>query len=315
MSENRLRLFDPHRFQHDRPVYGVGGQNVFADQMTAYGPPFLELFVVLAVADAGNIVDQCVKPDITDVVAVERQFDSPGEAGFRTRDAEVAERLVQEAERFIGPEQRHDEKRMGLDVVDQPVLILAHPEKIVGFGDFVGLAAALGTEGVPVQVLFLEETFAGHTVTPFVFVLVDFAAVVQVLQDFLHHFFMERHGGADEIIVGNIEGLPEFLETQHGGVALFLGRDADLFGGLLDFLPVFVGAGQEKRRHALFAMIAGQYVAEHGGVGMADVRLVIDVIDRGGDVIFVRQFQEFFKIFDFAHGRPSLLCSEKIVIL
>ena len=77
VGEDGLGHFDVHGAEHGRPVDGVGGKNVLADQVIGGRPPLLERFVVLPVADAGDVVDQRVEPDVADVVAVERKFDSP----------------------------------------------------------------------------------------------------------------------------------------------------------------------------------------------------------------------------------------------
>jgi len=55
-------------------------------------------------------------------------------------------------------------------------------------------------------------------------------------------------------------------------------------GGALDFLTVLVGAGEEPRVNAEGTFAAGNGVGDDGGVGVADVRARVDVINRGGEV-------------------------------
>ena len=54
--------------------------------------------------------------------------------------------------------------------------------------------------------------------------------------------------------------------------------------GLLDLLAVLVGAGEEEDLAAVQAHEAGQRVAGERGVGVADMRGVVDVVDRRRDV-------------------------------
>ena len=51
---------------------------------------------------------------------------------------------------------------------------------------------------------------------------------------------------------------------------------------------MFVGPGQEEGVVSHRGMKAGQDVGQHGGVGVSDMRFVIDIINRRGDVIVVR---------------------------
>ena len=73
-----------------------------------------------AVTDRRDIVDERVEPHIADIILIERQLDAPGEAGLRTRDAEVFQRLAEESERLVGAERRLDEVRVLGDVLDEP---------------------------------------------------------------------------------------------------------------------------------------------------------------------------------------------------
>ncbi len=256
------------------------GENVFADELVRGGPPLVEFGVVAFVADGGDVVEQRVEPDVGDELLVERQLDAPREARFRPRDAEVLQLFgFEEAEGFVGAEVGLDELRMGFDVVDEPLLIFAHAEEVVGLDDSVDFAPALRAVAVD-EVFFGEEALAADAVPAFVFCAVDFVAVVEILQHFLNDDFVTLFGGADEIVVGDFETLPQLLEADNGLVALLLRRQSVFIGGLLDLLAVFVGAGQEPGRGAEKAVIAGEHVGQNGGVRVADVRLVVHIIDR-----------------------------------
>ena len=175
---------------------------------------------------------------------------------------------------------------MGFNVVNQKILVFAHAEEIVRFNDFGDVAAAFGAFAVD-QVFFSEKAFVADAIPALVFRLVDFAAVVKILKHLLHDCLMSLVGGADEFVVGDAEFSPEFLKTHDGFVAVGLGRHLPERGRFLDFLPVFVGAGQKKGRHIERPVITGQHVGQNRRVGVADMRFVVDVVNRGGDVKMV----------------------------
>ena len=91
-------------------------------------------------------------------------------------------------------------------------------------------------------------------------------------------------GGADEAVVADIQQLPQVFDGGDDLVNVLLGGHAGIGGLILDLLAVLVGAGQEHDVIALHPLEAGQRVAGHGGVAVADVQLVAGVVDGGGDV-------------------------------
>ena len=54
-------------------------------------------------------------------------------------------------------------------------------------------------------------------------------------------------------------------------------------GGLLDFLPVLIDAGEEENFLAFQPVVAREHVGEHLFVGVPDVRRAVGVVDGGGD--------------------------------
>ncbi len=63
-----------------------------------------------------------------------------------------------------------------------------------------------------------------------------------------------------------------------------LDRQVQLLGGLDDLVAVLVGAGLEAGVIPQEAVEAGQGVGHHGGVGVPQVRLGVDVINGRGDI-------------------------------
>ena len=62
--------------------------------------------------------------------------------------------------------------------------------------------------------------------------------------------------------------------------ANFCGEQTGLLGGALDFLSVLVGTGQEPGVKAQRALAAADGIRDHRGIGVAEVRPRIHVIDR-----------------------------------
>ena len=90
--------------------------------------------------------------------------------------------------------------------------------------------------------------------------------------------------GADVIVVGQAHAIPERAEFRGDFIGELLRSFARGLGCTLDFLTVLVGAGQEPGVVSQHAVAAGDRVAGERGVGVADVRMRIDVVDRGRDV-------------------------------
>ena len=107
---------------------------------------------------------------------------------------------------------------------------------------------------------------------------------MQFPDDLLHGQLVPRVGGADEIIVGDLQFLPNPLKHRDNAVGQLLGLDLLLLGGLDHLDAVLVGAGEEKRVVAGQAVIAGNRVSAEGGVDVAEMRLGVGVVDGGGDV-------------------------------
>ena len=60
--------------------------------------------------------------------------------------------------------------------------------------------------------------------------------------------------------------------------------DAGFGCGLLNFLSMFIEAGEKKHVASSQSPVASQHVGSHGGIGVADMRHVVDVINRRRDV-------------------------------
>ena len=66
-----------HRHQHGWPVDGMGFKDILGDQMLGHRPVFVKIYVV-RIADAGEVIDQGIEPDVGDEGIVKGQLDPPG---------------------------------------------------------------------------------------------------------------------------------------------------------------------------------------------------------------------------------------------
>ena len=96
---------------------------------------------------------------------------------------------------------------------------------------------------------------------------------------------MARLGGANEVVVGDLQQLGSVSEQHARGVDLFLGRHPVGLRRPLNLETVFVGSRQHHRVVAQQAMPSSKRIGVDGCIGVADVGCVVDVVDRRGDVV------------------------------
>ena len=281
-DQDALRQRQAGRLEHGRPEHGVLAQDVLADQVPGARPERAVARVV-RVAERGDVVDQRVAPDVGDVRVVPRQADAPWQPVARAGDRQVADRRAQQAEHLRPVAGRMDPAGVRFQELAQPVAVLLHAEEVVAFAAQDRRVAVLRQLAVD-QLVLSHVAFLADRVQPFVLAVVDVARVVDALQDGAHHALVALLGGADEVVVGDVERLPRIAEAAADLVDERLRLPAGFGGGVVDLLAVLVGAGEEPGVVAVRAVPARQEVGGHRGVGVTDVRLVVHVVDRGGDV-------------------------------
>jgi len=89
---------------------------------------------------------------------------------------------------------------------------------------------------------------------------------------------------AHKIIIGELQFLCESLPVHRKFIAIVLRRFALRKSNLLHLLAVLVQTRQEKYLLAEAPPRPGDDVCSDLFIGMAEVRLAVDVINRGGDV-------------------------------
>ena len=290
VAEHPLRQRQIQCHQHGRPQDGVETQDFLAHHVQVGRPELIVIVISLvAVAQCRDIVAQSIDPDVHGVLGVEGHGDAPLDRG--TGHAGILQALLDEGDHLVLAALGLDELGVLLVELQQAVSVLAGLEEVgflVGIVDFAAAVRALAVHQLAVG----PEALAGLAVVADVLALVDIALLVQLGEDLLAAFHVVIIGGADKAVVADIQQLPQILDGGHDLVHILFGGDAGIGSLILDLLAVLIGAGQEHDVVALHPLEAGQRIAGHGGVAVADVQLIAGVIDRGGDI----------KCLVFAHG-------------
>ena len=290
MREHLVRHRLPSGHQHRRPDDSVEAGDVLADDVDVGRPEVLELRLVGAVPGRGDVVEQCLDPDVHDVLLVPRHLDAPVEGG--TRHREVVQAAAHEGDDLVAGRRRLDEVGVGLVEVEQRLLVVRQPEEVVLLrhvldaaaierGDLESLVLALAVRDIVVA----DELLSSHAVVAGELALVDGAAVVEVLPERARAVEVSLLRGADEVVVGDVDllqdGHPLGLDQPVGPL---LRRDVVLLCLAQHLETVLVGAGEVPDVLAPLAVPPSDDVAHHRRVRMADVGRVVDVVDRRRDV-------------------------------
>ena len=299
VGEHLLRERDSGGMEHDGPVDGVELDDVLADDVDVGRPefgavrgtrrvPIPERGGSGAVAEGHGdrvVIGEGVEPDVGHPFGGEGQGNAPAEAAGGTRDAQVFELLrAEEAEDLVASDGGGNEGRVGLDVGDEPVLVLGHAEVPVLLEQRDDLTPLRVPGAVRVAVLFGQEGFLADGVPTFVALLVDVALGMELGEDGGDDFLVTGLGGADEVVVGEAqlagEGFPLHGETVAVGLrVLALGG-----GGLLDLLAMFIETGQEEDLVAEAAVGACDDIGQHHLVSVPEVCCAVRVENRRGQV-------------------------------
>ncbi len=213
---------------------------------------------------------------------VPRQRDAPRDR--RAADREVEQALLDEAEHLVAlPRRLHRLGMLGVEG-EQAVLVAREAEEVVLLGDVLDDRAVDRAALAVVELVLLVVELAAHAVEALVAVELDVAAVVDPLEELLHRHLVPGLGGADVVVVGDVEVVPR--GTEEGAVAVGPLERGDVvgLGRPLDLEPVLVGAGEEHDVVAPEPAPPGQDVGRHRRVRVPDVGRVVHVVDRRGDV-------------------------------
>src|SRR5207247_5451026 len=100
----------------------------------------------------------------------------------------------------------------------------------------------------------------------------------------LHIADMVRVRGTDKVIVGNVTRVPGCAEGHAHLIGKRLRSHARVCSSLGDLVTVLIGAGEIKGLPPACPVVACQGVGDDHGIGAAQVRVAVDVIERGCEV-------------------------------
>jgi hypothetical protein len=156
----------------------------------------------------------------------------------------------------------------------------------------------------------LVERLARHAVGAGVGRQVDVPLVVQPLDQLLDRLGVALLGGADEVVVGDLQPLPHLTPAGNHLVAPLDGGHAVGLGGLGYLLAVLVGSGEEEDLLAGEPVVTDQEVGVYGRVGVPDVGNIIHVVDGCSHIegLFLRLIVYggvFFRVFSHVSIRDT----------
>ena len=193
----------------------------------------MEEGVISAIFNAGQIVQQCVEPYIYNVLLIKGNRNTPikGSAG----NAQILQALLYEINHFVATASRLDKIRMLFNKIKPPILVLAHLEEVAFLLHLLYRTMAVGAAVIFVQLALQPIGLAGHAVQALVVLFIDIALFINFLQCVLYYLMMTLLASAQEVIIRNMQALPEQLKVSNnsvnildGGYALFLSLTLNL---------------------------------------------------------------------------------------
>jgi len=179
---------------------------------------------------------------------------------------------------------RLHEAGVGLDVVDQPLLVLAELEIVVVLHQLGDFAVDRVERSVVAPVLLGQECLLLRRVKAAIFGLIKMSVVMELLQHRLHERLVARGGGADKIRIGQVQPRGERLPDRGELIAVHLRILALGRGRGLHLLAVFIEAGEVKHLLPQATMRPSDDVGDDFLIGVPKVRFPVDVIDGRGEV-------------------------------
>ena len=281
MGRDALRQRQSRCHQECRPIHAMETHNLFADHVHVGRPEFVVLARVgRAVSQSGDVVRQRVEPDIDHMLWVIRHRNAPRKGA--AADREIAQAALHEGEHFITTRLGSDEFGLLGVKLDKAILKGREFEKIILLFNGFGGAAAFGAGRARANRIHIE--LVRDAVLAGVVALVNETGILDALPQSLHALLMARRGGADVIVVTQPHAVPQRAEFGGDLIGKLLRRFARCLRRPLDLLPMLVSAGEEPCVVTQHAVPAGNCVARNRGIGVPDVGMRIDVINRSRDV-------------------------------
>ena len=236
-------------------------------------------WIVGAVAESRDVVGQRVEPDVDDVLFVAGNWNAPAETA--AADGEIFEPAAHERDDLAARRLRLHEAGILFVELEQLAFKCGELEKVILFADGFSDATAIGAGRARWHI---DPRLIGHAVLASVRAFVDESAIAESGEKLLHSTLVAGLGGADEVVVGEAEPIPEGTEFGSDFVGEKLWREPGEFGGSLDLLAMLVGSGEEPGIDAHGTLAACDCVAHDGRVSVAQVWTRIYVVDGRGEV-------------------------------
>ena len=267
------------------------------------------MVAVCIVSDTGNVVGQRIQPNVSYVLWIEGNRNSPckGSSGntqiLESRKKEVVHHLVLSAYRL-------NKFRMVIDMLNQTICILAHFKEVCFFGSLLYRASAVRALSVH-KLRFCPEAFIRYTVPAFVRTFINVALIVELLKDLLNLLLVIFISGTNKFIMRGIHKVPNTLYLVGNLVHVFLRCNAFFFGFFFNFLTVFIGSCLEKYIISFLSAETSDCICQHDFIGISYMRLTGCVGNRGGHVVWsfiCHVYSPIYTQMRVIHSRKSHLC-------
>ncbi len=113
---------------------------------------------------------------------------------------------------------------------------------------------------------------------------VAWIALLDPLDELEHSHRVPALGRSNEVVVADVELLPKRMVVGYHAVGQLDRQDACLRRRPFDLLAVLIGSSEEPDVVPHPAPMPGNDVRDDVLIHVPDVRVVVDVVDRGGDV-------------------------------
>ncbi len=253
-----------------------------AYQMDIGWPELLELLRIIQITNRSQVVGKGIEPYIYNMLVINRHRNTPVKGG--TGDAEILHALIDEINHLVAAGYWLDKIRIFLNVLQQAVCVFANLEEICLLRNLLDSTMTIWAAAIFIQLMLSPVAFAWSAVKASVGAFVNITLGVNAAEDFLHNLLVTLFRGADKIIIGDIQQLPQVLESCHDRVYVFNRGNALLLSLLLNLLAVLVAASQEENILPCQTVETGYRVGNGGAVSVADMQLGTRVINWGSDI-------------------------------
>ncbi len=131
------------------------------------------------------------------------------------------------------------------------------------------------------QFFFRVKALAAETIVSPILSKIDVSRIIDLLEDLLDRFLVIGIRCPNKIIIRDTAGIPGGAKKGADTVSLDLRLRPVFFGRLGDLVPMLIGPREQEGLDSLAPVIPLQGVGNDGGIGVAQVRLCVDVIQRG----------------------------------